>query len=165
MIRKYSTLDIGKIFEEWKSHAIGFDQMFDNMAAGSSPAPYPPYNIVKIDEDSFSIQIAAAGFREDEFNVNVVPEGNQLIVQGVQERGEEKVREYYHKGIAARNFTRHFTLAEGVEVNSAIFENGMLNILLTRFVPEKNKPINILVNEKPGKYATPPSQKELLQES
>ena len=158
MVRKYTSIDVGKIFEDWKSHAIGFDRMFDSMTSGSSPAPYPPYNIVKIDEDRFSIEIAAAGFREDEFNVNVVPEGNQLIVQGVQDR-EEKEEEYYHKGIAARNFTRHFSLAEGVEVQSASFENGMLNILLSRFVPEEKKTIEIMVNS-----IKPESNKELLQE-
>jgi len=159
MVRKYTSIDVGKIFEDWKSHTIGFDRMFDNITAGSSPAPYPPYNIVKLDDDRFSIEIAAAGFREDEFNVNVVPEGNQLIVQGIQDRGE-KEKEYYHKAIAARNFTRHFSLAEGVEVQSASFENGMLNILLSRFVPEEKKTIEIKVNSIKGE-----SRKELLQES
>ena len=158
MVRKYSAIDIGKIFEDWKSHSIGFDRMFDNMAEGSSPAPYPPYNIVKIDENSFSIQIAAAGFREDEFNIHVVPEGNQLIVQGVQDWNEDE-QEYYFKGIAARNFTRHFTLAEGVEVKEAEFVDGMLNVLLNRNLPEEKKPITIKVNK------SIPSKKELLQES
>lgn len=162
MVRKYTSIDVGKIFEDWKSHAIGFDRMFDSMTAGSSPAPYPPYNIVNLDDDRFSIEIAAAGFREDEFNVNVVPEGNQLIVQGIQERdsGDAEEKEYYHKGIAARNFTRHFSLAEGVQVQSASFENGMLNILLIRIVPEEKKTIEIKVTS-----IKPESSKELLQES
>ena len=106
---------------------------------------YPPYNIVKTDnDDGFIIEIAAAGFTEDEFNIHVVPEGNKLVVQGVQDRGEDK-QEYYHKGIAARNFTRTFALAERVNVQGAKFVNGMLLIELQRIVPEELKPIEIKV--------------------
>jgi molecular chaperone IbpA len=79
-------------------------------------------------------------------------------VQGVQDRNEDE-QEYYFKGIAARNFTRHFTLAEGVEVKEAEFVDGMLNVLLNRNLPEEKKPITIKVNK------SIPSKKELLQES
>ena len=111
-------------------------------------AATPPYNIVKKDSDNFVIEIAAAGFTEDEFNIHVVPEGNKLVVQGVQDRGEDQ-QEYYHKGIAARNFTRTFALAEGVQVEGADFVNGMLLVSLHRVIPEEKKLIEIKVNTTP----------------
>lgn len=146
MVRKYTHADVGKIFNEWNSYSVGFDRLFDNFANVQEIASnYPPYNIVKTDnDDGFIIEIAAAGFTEDEFNIHVVPEGNKLVVQGVQDRGEDK-QEYYHKGIAARNFTRTFALAEGVKVQGAKFVNGMLLIELQRIVPEELKPIEIKV--------------------
>lgn len=146
MVRKYTHADIGTIFNDLNSYTVGFDRLFDNFATVSEVASnYPPYNIVKSDDDDgFTIEIAAAGFTEDEFNIHVVPEGNKLVVQGVQDRGEDK-QEYYHKGIAARNFTRTFALAEGVKVQGATFVNGMLLIELKRIVPEELKPFEIKV--------------------
>jgi len=146
MVRKYTHADVGKIFNELNSYTVGFDRLFDNFATVSEVASnYPPYNIVKSDDDDgFIIEIAAAGFTEDEFNIHVVPEGNKLVVQGVQDRGEDK-QEYYHKGIAARNFTRTFALAEGVKVQGARFVNGMLLIELKRIIPEELKPFEIKV--------------------
>jgi molecular chaperone IbpA len=146
MVRKYTHADIGTIFNDLNSYTVGFDRLFDNFATVSEVASnYPPYNIVKSDDDDgFTIEIAAAGFTEDEFNIHVVPEGNKLVVQGVQDRGEDK-QEYYHKGIAARNFTRTFALAEGVKVQGATFVNGMLLIELKRIIPEELKPFEIKV--------------------
>jgi molecular chaperone IbpA len=149
MVRKYTTADVGKIFEEMKTYTVGFDRVLDNLANVSElGCNYPPYNIVKKDSDNFVIEIAAAGFTEDEFNIHVVPEGNKLVVQGVQDRGEDQ-QEYYHKGIAARNFTRTFALAEGVQVEGADFVNGMLLVSLHRVIPEEKKLIEIKVNTTP----------------
>lgn len=149
MVRKYMTADVDKIFDEMKAYTVGFDRVLDNLATVSElGCNYPPYNIVKKDSDKFNIEIAAAGFTEDEFNIHVVPEGNKLVIQGVQDRGEDK-QEYYHKGIAARNFTRTFALADGVKVEGADFVNGMLLIGLQRVIPEEKKAIEIKVNTTP----------------
>jgi molecular chaperone IbpA len=119
--------------------------MFNNLETVSEVASnYPPYNIVKTSDEEFVIEIAAAGFTKDEFNIHVVPEGNKLVVQGVQDRGEDK-RDFYHKGIASRNFTRTFALSEDVEVLDADFENGMLYISLERIIPDEKKPKEIKV--------------------
>lgn len=84
--------------------------------------------------------------RSDEFNIHVVPEGNKLVVQGVQDRGED-TKEYLHKGIGARNFTRTFALTDDVKVVGADFDDGMLYISLEKVVPEEKKPKEIVVNK------------------
>jgi len=146
--RKFGVADIDKIMDQYRPFTIGFDSVFDNLVTCSEVANnYPPYNIVRVDDENFIIEIAGAGFTEDEFNIHVVPTGNKLIVQGVQDRGEDK-REYLHKGIGARNFTRTFALAEDVEVLGADFVDGMLNITLQKIIPEEKKAREILVNKK-----------------
>lgn len=143
--KRYAVANMADIFDNVRSYTIGFDRMFDNLNTVSELSNnYPPYNILKLDDEHFVIEIACAGFTKDEFNIHVVPEGNKLVIQGVQDRGEDK-RDYYHKGIAARNFTRTFALTDDVEVTNADFENGMLNVSLVRIVPEEKKPKEIKV--------------------
>jgi len=143
--KRYAVANMADIFDNVRSYTIGFDRMFDNLNTVSELSNnYPPYNILKLDDEHFVIEIACAGFTKDEFNIHVVPEGNKLVIQGVQDRGEDK-RDYYHKGIAARNFTRTFALTDDVEVTDADFENGMLNVSLVRIVPEEKKPKEIKV--------------------
>ena len=118
--RKFTAADVADIFDNVRPFTVGFDKMFHNLETVSEIASnYPPYNIVKTTDEEFVIEIAAAGFTKDEFNIHVVPEGNKLVVQGVQDRGEDK-KEYYHKGIAARNFTRTFALTEDVEDRKSV---------------------------------------------
>jgi molecular chaperone IbpA len=142
---KFNTSHVDDIFNRISPFAIGFDKVLANLNTVSDIANnYPPYNIIKQDKDHFSIEIAAAGFRKDEFNIHLVPEGNKLVVQGVQNR-EEDEPEYYHKGIGARNFTRTFALAEEVKVLGGEFIDGMLLIALKREVPEEKKPQEIKI--------------------
>ena len=146
--RKFGVADIDKIMEQYRPFTVGFEKVFDNLNNVSDMANnYPPYNIIRVDEENFIIEIAGAGFRQDEFNINLVPEGNKLVVQGVQDRGEDS-REFLHRGIGARNFTRTFALADNVEVVGADFVDGMLNISLKKVVPEEMKVKTIPVNAK-----------------
>jgi len=157
--RKFGVADIDKIMEQYRPFTVGFEKVFDNLNNVSDMAcNYPPYNIIRIDEENFIIEIAGAGFRQDEFNINLVPEGNKLVVQGVQDRGEDK-REFLHKGIGARNFTRTFALADNVEVIGADFVDGMLNISLKKVIPEEMKVKTIPVN------STKADNREVLVES
>jgi len=157
--RKFGVADIDKIMEQYRPFTVGFEKVFDNLNNVSDMAcNYPPYNIIRIDEENFIIEIAGAGFRQDEFNINLVPEGNKLVVQGVQDRGEDK-REFLHKGIGARNFTRTFALADNVEVIGADFVDGMLNISLKKVIPEEMKVKTIPVN------STKSDNREVLVES
>ena len=143
--RKFNVADMAEILDNVRPFTVGFDRIFDNLNNVSEIASnYPPYNIIKQDDEHFVIELAAAGFSKEEFNIHLVPEGNKLVVQGAQDRGED-TKEYYHKGIAARNFTRTFALAEDVEVEGAEFTDGMLNISLVRIIPEEKKPKEITV--------------------
>jgi molecular chaperone IbpA len=122
---------------------IGFDNMFDDLMRLNSQQTlnYPPYNIIKNTEDSFSIEIAVAGFSEGEIAVDL--DNRVLTITGKKDDGVDV--EYLHKGISDRNFIREFTLAEHVEIVDAIQKNGMLTINLERIVPEEMKPKSIAI--------------------
>jgi HSP20 family molecular chaperone IbpA len=112
---------------------LGFDGLEERVDRLQKAADgYPPYNIERtIDADgteTFLISIAVAGFSERE--LELVAEDNQLLVKGRQH--DEGTREFLHRGIAARQFQRHFLLAEGVEVRGATLKNGMLEIAVVR---------------------------------
>jgi len=122
-----------------------FDRVMDQVDAAGSSGNYPPYNIAQINEDEYMISLAVAGFGMD--NLDITKNGTLLIIDGTSPKGDEDV-EYLHKGIAARNFRREFTLAAHVEVEHANLELGMLNIHLKREVPEELLPKRIDITQK-----------------
>jgi molecular chaperone IbpA len=112
-----------------------FEQRFANQINNT----YPPYNIVKHDENSYEIQVAVTGFDKDEITVEI--DQNQLIVKGQKSEGEKADElNYIHRGLATRQFTRTWTLAEHMEVKDGTVKNGVLTISLKRIVPEALKP-------------------------
>ena len=115
---------------------LGFDQLERLMerTAKTEANGYPPYNIERIGPNAFRITLAVAGFAENDLSVNV--EDRQLVIRGGQTDGDDD-RVFLHRGIAARDFQRTFLLAEGVEVNGAEMENGLLHVDLARAEPEK----------------------------
>lgn len=122
---------------------LGFDQFertIDRISKLSSDS-YPPYNIEQISENILRITIAVAGFMKQELKINL--EGNQLVVRGNKSDSDnEKI--FIHRGIATRQFQRNFILAEGIEVDEASIENGLLNIDLIQPMPqEESKTIEI----------------------
>lgn len=126
--------------------AVGFDRMFDELArtAGTLNAGnYPPYNIVRTAEQEYDIEIAVAGFEEDELDVEL--QNGELTVRGENKAEAGRVGNYIHQGIAARNFTRKFALADHVEVRSANVKNGIMTIKLQVIVPEHEKPKKIAI--------------------
>jgi molecular chaperone IbpA len=137
------SLDIPSIHK----FGIGFDTMFDELmraTAQQSNNNYPPYNIVKHSDDHFSIELAVAGFKEGDIDVQV--EKNQLTVQGSKSISIDNPNtEYLHRGISARNFVRNWTLADYVEITGAIVADGILTINLERKVPEEEKPKKIAI--------------------
>ena len=145
-IHRYTTGNIADILDNVRPFTIGFNRMFESLVDvnESVASNYPPYNIVKCDDENYIIEIACAGFCKDEFNIHVLPENNKLVIQGVQDRGEDK-RDYFHKGIGSRNFTRSFLLEGDVKVTDCDFTDGMLNIFLKRIIPEDKKPKQINV--------------------
>jgi HSP20 family molecular chaperone IbpA len=94
---------------------------------------YPPYNIEQTGEHRLRITLAVAGFADEDLAVSV--EDNQLVIRGKQQE-DCRERIYLHRGIAARQFTRSFVLAEGIEVRGAEVVNGLLHVDLERPVPQ-----------------------------
>lgn len=118
-----------------------FNMGFRPLATTTSNTTYPPYNVVKIKDDHLVMEFAVAGFKKDE--ISVTTEKNVLTIKSTKDDAEEK--EYLHKGIAARKFTRLFTLPEYFEVDGASVDNGILYIDLVRNVPEDKKPKTIKI--------------------
>ena len=118
--------------------SVGFDRLADVMdralSADVSAPTYPPYNIEHQGPDGFRITLAVAGFSEEDLALTL--EDRQLVVRGRQTEPEEE-RVFLHRGIAARAFQRSFVLADGVEVEGAQMENGLLHIDLRRQQPQQ----------------------------
>jgi HSP20 family molecular chaperone IbpA len=113
---------------------LGFDhleQMLDRVAKSSDG--YPPYNIEQTGESRLRITLAVAGFSMDD--LQLTQEDNQLVVRGKQ-KDDSEGRIFLHRGIAARQFQRAFVLAEGIDVEGAWLDNGLLHIDLKRPLPE-----------------------------
>lgn len=126
--------------------AIGFDRianMLENINHTGNQNGYPPYNIELLDENSYRITMAAAGFQESELDIE--SRQNVLTVKGKKAEGKTE-RKYLYQGIAERNFERRFQLADYVRVTGATMENGLLHIDLEREIPEAMKPRKININ-------------------
>jgi HSP20 family molecular chaperone IbpA len=113
-----------------------FERTFDRLKKTSSEG-YPPYNIEQIGENALRITVAVAGFSMDDLDIEV--ENNQLTIKGAHKESEtEANRVYIHRGIAARQFVRSFVLADGIVVEGAYLDNGLLHIDMNRVEPESN---------------------------
>lgn len=121
---------------------IGFETLFDRLGKIEQKpvSNYPPYNIIKMSDDSYIIELALAGFNENDLNV-VLHDGNLTISANVGDPEDDT--QYLHKGIAARSFVRKFTLADTIEIENASLGNGMLRITLKNVIPEEKKPRKI----------------------
>ena len=141
---KLSTFDLPTLSASVNRHTIGFDRLFDELGrtfANSKAENYPPYNIIKVDEHNWAIQVAVAGFGEDELDVEF--KDNILTITG--EKQEKDEQEYLHKGISARTFTRTFTLNDNVKIQGATVVNGILAVSLEHIVPDEQKPKKIAI--------------------
>ena len=130
-------------FPQVESRLIGFDRVFDavnrlHSIEGGQSNSFPPYNIKKLDDENYEITLALAGFKKSE--LSVVVEDDNLVVKGEQEKSED---EFLHKGIAERNFTRTWALADEVKVSGSKLEDGVLTISLVHEIPEEKKPTSI----------------------
>ena len=113
-----------------------------NQTVRTTQNNYPPYNVIRVGEDLFILEFALAGF--DKEDVSITVENNQLKVSGQRSEVEEdKSVTFLHKGIAARKFSTVFNLPEYMEVESALFSNGILELTLEKHIPEEKKPKTI----------------------
>jgi molecular chaperone IbpA len=126
---------------------IGFDRIFDMIGdlEVKKPQSYPPYNIVRFDEDNYQIQIAVAGFEPSDLDIEV--KENQLTVNGASSSTEQG--EFLHHGLASRDFSHTFRLSDTVVVKTADVVNGVLKIDLENVIPEEKKPRKINIGLPP----------------
>jgi len=122
---------------------IGFNRELGrlNSAHKTNLQSYPPYDLLKLDEDTYRLSVAVAGFTKDDINVSV--DNGTLVIKG--EIVEITDAEVVHKGIASRKFIRSFALGEYMEVTNAEMKDGMLHIDIYRIIPEDKKPKEIAI--------------------
>lgn len=120
---------------------VGFDRManmIDQAARLDGSQGYPPYNIERVDENAFAIEIAVAGFTEDDLDIET-KEGLLTVAGKKTETEDANGRNFLHRGIAQRSFIRRFQLADHILVTGAHLSHGMLRIDLVRELPEEKK--------------------------
>lgn len=138
---------------------IGADKMLQTLGKAQEELTkgipgYPPYNIVKVDDNKYVIEMAVAGFGKQ--NIDIEMANNTLTIKGgltLDQLDPGTQMTYIYKGIADRSFTRKFTVADTVEVKNAELINGMLKLWLENIIPEEKKPkkIDIVDNSVPAK--------------
>ena len=128
-------------FNQLTPYAVGFDRVFDNLSRyvdnNVTSTGFPPYNIQKVGDYNYTIEMALAGFSKDDIEVEVAE--NTLSVRS-DKKAEPEDEFTYHRGISYRRFDRKFTLADDIVVSGATLENGLLRIDLERIIPEEKKP-------------------------
>jgi molecular chaperone IbpA len=120
---------------------------------------YPPYNIRKVEDNKYLIELALAGFSRND--IEILLEDNVLKISG-KSKSDDSGDSFLHKGIAERAFNRTFSLADTIEVKNADLINGMLKIWLENIIPDNKKSKKIDINDAPSK--TSKKEKELLVE-
>ena len=112
---------------------IGFDKMFKDLQETMEKVPtYPPYNIKQVKDNKYVIEMAVAGFAKTDIEITL--EGNNLVVKGSAKELDLEEGTFIHKGIANRNFTREFKLADKIGIKDAELANGMLKIWLENMI-------------------------------
>ena len=142
---------------------VGFDHFFDALETLSTdrvPTTFPPHNIVKIDDNNYLVELAVAGFSEDDITIEVVKK--QLEISGKKTNKDEN-RSYLHQGIGTRSFKKVVHIADTVQVKGATLADGILTVELENVVPEENLPKRIPIASG-SKNKVLPGKKELLQE-
>lgn len=141
--------------------SVGFDRVFDHLENVSRHTTklipsYPPYNIKKVEDNKYVIELAVAGFGKQDLEIELKDGVLAIKGQTTNQEGEA----FLYKGIADRAFTRQFTLADTIEIQNAELLNGMLKIWLENIIPDEKKPKKIDIKD----TSTYPTSKELLTE-
>jgi len=139
------------LFNQLRPHTVGFenafdifDRMFDNdfKLNGGHMGNYPPYDIVRTGDYTYSIQLALAGFGKKDIDVEYAD--NTLTIKSIH-KNDEEAEGTIHKGISKRQFTRTFTIADDVEVQGAELKDGLLTVSLEKIIPDAKKPRSIAI--------------------
>jgi molecular chaperone IbpA len=134
-------------FAPYRRSTVGFDRLFDmleNSNAGQGQENYPPFDLIKLGDNDYRIELAVAGFKPGE--IDITAQQNVLIVSGKKaEESENRGQDYIYRGIATRSFERRFALADHIQVRGADLKDGLLAIELVREIPEAMKPRKISI--------------------
>ena len=128
--------------DKYMPYTIGFDSFFNTLDSitGTDVKGYPHYNIKKLDDNKWIIELALAGFSKDDIEIEV--KDNVMNIKGEL---KEDNNEFVYKGISSKRFSKSFTLAEFTECESAQMENGILSITLEKNIPEDKKPQKVKI--------------------
>ena len=135
-----------RIWNDLRPFSVGFESIFDHFNLHldtQRTVNYPPYNINKLDDLNWNIEMALAGFGKKDIDISTA--NSQLTIKSVVDKNKDETAGTIHKGISKRQFTRTFTLADDVVVNGAELKDGMLVIDLEKIVPEEKKPKTIKI--------------------
>ena len=146
-------------FKDYDKYFVGFNDTYNRLAKMHDDVTknipnYPPYNIRKVEDNKYVIELAVAGFSTQDIEITL--DDNKLVISG---RAQDDSENFLFKGIANRAFTRSFAIDDNIEINDAAMLNGMLRIALERIIPDHKKPKKIEVKD-----ANKNSKKELLVE-
>jgi len=134
---KSNHIDLTNLLNRINKYALGFEPAFRNFESSMyGTTNYPPYNVIKHDNDDIRLEVAIAGFSKE--NITIEHHNSKLTIKGCIETDEDV--NFHHKGISTRDFTLSWTLAEYVEVDSANVENGILTVELKQNIPEEKQP-------------------------
>ena len=164
MNAKFIPTIFGDSFKDFDKFFVGFDDQINRMQKMHDDITknipnYPPYNIRKTGDNTYTIEMAVAGFGQSEIDIEI--DGGKLIVRG-NVSNDNETNDYLFKGIASRAFTRAFAIDDQIEVKDAELFNGMLKIALERLVPEEKKPKKVPVKTKGQKrFLTEDEQDEI----
>ena len=136
------------IWRDISPFAVGFDRTFNTLellaSSRAKETNYPPYNIRKISEDQYAIELAVAGFEDKDIDIELVEE--TLTIKG--NRPKEASDGLLHQGLAARDFVKKFVLSDDMEIKGAALSNGMLYVGIERIIPDEKKPRKIKLTSK-----------------
>lgn len=138
------------VFKDFDKYFVGFDDTYNRLSKMHEDMTkyvpnYPPYNIKKVSDNTYIIELAVAGFARQD--IEIVLDDNKLIIKG---NAHDDTDNFVFKGIANRAFTRAFALDDQIEIKNAAMFNGMLKIALERIIPEHRKPRKIEVKDEPS---------------
>jgi molecular chaperone IbpA len=143
-------------FSPFRRSTVGFDRLFDmleNNSFGQATENYPPFDLIKLGENDYRIELAVAGFKPEELDITA--QQNVLIVTGrkkdeLEDGSSPGANDYIYRGIATRSFERRFALADHIKVKAADMKDGLLSIDLVREIPEAMKPKKINIGGSQG---------------
>ena len=133
-LARYHAANLPDLMEKISRNSIGMDEYLNRFWDGvDTTSNYPPYNIIEINNVESRLEVALAGFKKDE--LKVFTEFGKLHVQGTKEKQEDD-RTFRHRGVAARDFTRIWSLSDDTEIRGVEFRDGLLVVQLGKIVPD-----------------------------